>query len=131
MALERQTSPLPVGRYWIDIVTDDAFQSWVDWQKAWGENLKVEATEDFSEEGKRDIFVIFSVPKPGIVFWPQGMLGYPSKAPKSIKYREDTVQKPNVEVPDTADVLQGLITVGKITAVTVVGAVLLSLFRKR
>jgi len=130
MALERRTSPLPIGRYWIDLVTDDAVQSWRDWSKAWGDTVQVEATEDNSTEERPDIFMIFRV-KTNTVFFPEGMLGFPSKAPSSIRFREDTVQKPDVVVPDTTDVLKGLITVGKVTAFTIVGAVVYSILKKR
>lgn len=126
MALERQVSPLPIGRYWKMIEGQDLILEWGEWVKDMGKALQVEMTE----ETPGHLFTIFRV-KSNSVFLNAEQFGYPNKAPLSVKNEEDVVQKPDIKTHDTADVLQGLITIGKVTAVTVVGAVLYSILRKR
>jgi hypothetical protein len=102
MSEQRNTSPLPVGRYWIDVADKPSGSNGVDDWNAWTEanrgKVHVQSTEDTPESGGNPhrLFAIFTVSSP--VFFPAANFGFPSFAPPSVQSEADTE-----DVPDAPD----------------------------
>jgi hypothetical protein len=144
MAVERR-SPLPVGRYWVDIIDRNGEVLLFDFWLKRGENagkLKLINREDrgtttFSIDysGIRYTFFLFDVLEP--IEWPRGKgFGYPSiaqserhpNAPK-IEKSEDTGSRPRV--PGPLDTIADLLGDAKTIAILFVGAYLLTRSNRR
>ena len=121
MALQRQTNPLPNGRYWVDVFDGKApadpgknrnkRQLAQDWFSAFRQlgNVKVRATQSFAANPggpARDWYLFEVVPgDAGTVAavtgvgptWDALNLGFPTIATDDIKSSDDTVQKPEVK----------------------------------
>lgn len=121
-ALVKQ-SPLPVGRYWIDVF-EDGIATWVGWQGGNLATVSVEKTEFYKGTSKvleilgwvypwvpgstavvpDRAFIIFNVSQP-TPWGVENVLGWPNTAPTSINTSDDTVTKPTAE--DTLPWWQG------------------------
>jgi hypothetical protein len=93
MALERRT-PLPIGRYWIDVFKREEFRAWL---RTAAERVHVAATESFAANagGPARDWYLFEVKAP--VAWSAITFGFPDIAPPSITSSSDTVQRPPPE----------------------------------
>lgn len=101
MTIERR-NPLPVGRYWQDIMGDVALVKWQSWVKGLNadrENVAIDATESFAP-------VDGSLPRTWILFrvlhevvWAHDKIGSPTVAGEIVHTSDDTVQKPPPEKP--------------------------------
>lgn len=109
MAIERK-NPLPIGHYWIDLFGPNILKAGSDWMK----KVAVRTTEEFDGDIKR-AWILFDVKTP--IPWDAVTYGFPTIAAPNITTSDDTVQKPPSEhVPDTTDLLEGVIAVGKTAA---------------
>lgn len=101
MAMERR-NPLPVGRYWHDVVAlpskPAARADFADWLSRNTATVHVEVTTDHPDDEPPSSFYIFAVSQPTAWEGP----GYPTIAPASIKSQTDTVQRP-APSPSIAD----------------------------
>lgn len=123
MTLERR-NPLPVGRYWIDVVSTKS-EEFTGYLVAMGDRVHVEVTE-----AGEPLFYIFSVKTP--IPWFPVNFGFPTVAPASIKSKADTVSRPDLpkdgadQIDDAIKSVAGsgsrLLEVGALIA----GAILLS-----
>lgn len=90
MAQERR-SPLPVGKYWVDVYEKDwgMFQDWLDRNRS---IVKVIATEQYDEEDPKRQWFLFQVTGgPGGEFLPQwDGPGFPTIADAAINSSQDT-----------------------------------------
>lgn len=82
-------SPLPVGRYWVDIPASK--QAEFDGYLQGNERIRVEVTEGGGDEGT---FYVFRVLQP--VPWFAVNFGFPNTAGPEVKSRADTVQAPDL-----------------------------------
>jgi hypothetical protein len=91
--LERR-SPLPVGRYWVDIPASKTaeFAGYL----AGNDRVRVEVTEGGGDGGT---FFVFRVLAP--VPWFAANFGFPNTAGPEIKSRADTVQAPDLPLDGT------------------------------
>lgn len=144
MAFQRNLSPLPEGRYWINLFEPlaegrpdgrDSFQKWRD--SAGSGRVRVETIEEFSREqgdGKARRFVIFRVLEPTMGF-PSKDVGFPEiiklgreQPPieqSTVKTSEDTVHDESDEEEEDstgAKSVKVLVVVGVALGVTVAAA---------
>lgn len=126
MAFERR-SPLPIGRYWLDVIDQPAgkMNDFSEWALANAQKVSLETTEEKSDETPARLFVIFNVLEP--VFFPARNFGFANIATPDIKTSDDTVSKPDVKEPTAADLAGGLATFGKFV-LAAAGLLLLSKF---
>lgn len=99
--VQRQISPIPPGRYWVDLVgrpSIEDFQAWIrDMQGAavlevWQPEQAPAGIGLWAELA----FAIFVVPPGRQPFFPPH-LGYPSFAPAGVRRREDVIPPPTPE----------------------------------
>ena len=102
MAMQRQVSPIPAGRYWILVngpgnIAD--FDAWIrDMQGA----VRVE-TSSLGRRGKDSVaFIIFRVPEGRAPFLNAAQFGFPNVAGPEVQSAQDVVQRPD-EPPDPLD----------------------------
>jgi hypothetical protein len=89
-----RTSPLPVGRYWVDIPASK--QADFDGYLSGNQRITVETTEGGDEGGTFYIFrVLQAVP------WFAVNFGFPNTAGPEIKSRADTTQAPDLPLDGT------------------------------
>lgn len=132
MAQERQTNPIPKGRYWITVLDNPEgnISDFDQWLKDTAGSVDVESSELDAESKPVSEFIIFRVTGPG-AFFNAEQFGFPEKAPANIKHRDDVEQSPDVEEPGVADLLQFAKTAGKVAAGLVLLKLGLELFKKR
>lgn len=98
MTIERR-NPLPVGRYWVDVIGDDAIRKFDGWLVQHSFTVHVEKTQH--DDGSilmgrpPSNWVLFSVESPTKWEGP----GLPTVASPDVRSKDDTVQKPPPE-PD-------------------------------
>jgi hypothetical protein len=118
MTLERNTNPLPDGRYWVEL-NDPGRASFQTWQNDNKDQIKVETTESDEESSPPWSFFIFNVTNrvkvPGgtgsinvPVVWDAKSWGFPTIAPPSLKSRADAIQAPDLP-PSGTDQLGNLL----------------------
>ncbi len=125
MALEKNTNPLPDGRYWVDVFDPhrEAFNGWLADNK---DSVRVENTESDESSNPAQSFYLFSVKNhvqvPGgtstifvPVNWDAKTFGFPTIAPPNVKSKADTVQKPDLP-PDGLDGLGNALGSGGLMA---------------
>lgn len=144
MAIERR-SPLPNGRYWVDIIDRRGealeFDAWIQRGVNAGKlalinrEQKGQSTWSLDYSGVRYVFYLFDVLQP--VEWPKGKgWGFPSiarseahpMAPEVTK-AEDTGVRPTV--PGTFDTITDLLGDAKTLALVAIGIYLYSQLGKR
>lgn len=99
----REVSPLAPGRYWLDLV-NEARGDFLEWVKEMAGAVRVESTEEDAGDAP-SLFVIFIVPDGREPFLPADRLGFPHKAPPNVKFRRDTLSRPD-EPLDASERLQ-------------------------
>lgn len=91
MALQRQVSPIPPGRYWI-LVEGPDIRDFDDWLRDMHGAAVVESVSLDAPAGQRaSQFIIFRVPEGRQPFLNAVQFGFPSFAPPSITTRGDVV----------------------------------------
>lgn len=94
MALQREVSPIPPGRYWI-IVESPNIRDFDTWIRDMQGGVRVEAASLDARAGqKASQFIIFNVPQGRMPFLNALQFGFPSFAPPSITSREDVINLP-------------------------------------
>lgn len=92
MALQREVSPIPPGRYWI-LVESENIRDFDDWLRDMRGAARVETAElDTTAGEKAHQFIIFRVPEGRMPFLNAFQFGFPSFAPASITSKQDVVQ---------------------------------------
>lgn len=92
MALQRQVSPIPPGRYWI-LVEQPDIRDFDDWLRDMHGAAQVEASDlDVQTLNNVSAFIIFRVPEGRMPFLNALQFGYPSFAPSNINSRGDVIQ---------------------------------------
>jgi len=94
MALQREVSPIPPGRYWILVESQD-IRDFDDWLRDMHGAARVEAASLDNAHplrGDTSQFVIFRVPEGRMPFLNAHQFGFPSFAPPSITSRQDVIQ---------------------------------------
>jgi len=96
-----KTSPLPVGRYWIDIF-EKGRATWQQWVKDVGPDIHILATETFPADidypGSGRDWILFEVLYPPS--WGNELaktIGWPTIASKNIEHSSNTSQTPEPE----------------------------------
>lgn len=95
MSQERR-SPIPAGRYWLDLSAAGA-ERFAQWRDMFSGYVKVETVQRNDESGRE--FVIFEVLLP-TDRWPDSFgLGFPSVAPPNVRTLADVLAtpKPNMK----------------------------------
>ena len=98
--LQRETNPLPPGRYWIDVADFPAGQiaDFQKWASESGSLVTIETTEEHPRDEAGGIppraFFIFRVSPPGAFFDPK-QFGFPTIADAGVKSEDDTAQVPD------------------------------------
>lgn len=97
MALERK-SPLPPGRYWVDVPPSDrsGFAAWLQANRG---HVAVRSTSESGDSGWQ--WILFDVTAPAMAFW-QGP-GYPTIADPSITSESQVKQVPTIEGASPGD----------------------------
>ena len=120
MTMQRETNPLPVGRYSLDVADfpEGHLQEWFDYSQANKSKLHVVETEEHPSQGDvpRRLFTIFKTTEP--VFFPAQNFGFPTIAPESVKTESDTEQVPDDDAIDpTSGALRVALIVGGVALV--------------
>jgi hypothetical protein len=104
MALQREVSPIPPGRYWI-LVEGRDIPDFDDWLRDMHGAARVEvASLDQGSDLNRGVtasqFIIFRVPEGRMPFLNAHQFGFPSFAPPNITSRDDVIQTELVKNPE-------------------------------
>jgi hypothetical protein len=101
--LQREVSPIPPGRYWI-IVESQNIRDFDSWLRDMQGGVRIEtASLDARAGHKASQFLIFNVPAGRMPFLNPQQFGFPSLAPPEVKSREDVIQ--NEQQPNPEDLL--------------------------
>lgn len=93
MAMQRQVSPIPPGRYWICILGADKQRAFNDWLRDMRGAVVVESTS-LNDQVPSTEFVIFRVPEGRSPFLDAWQFGYPNVAAPNVHTIEDAEQAP-------------------------------------
>lgn len=100
MALQREVSPIPPGRYWI-IVNGPSIADFDAWLRDMQGAVRVEtASLDAKTRGQASQFIIFRVPEGRMPFLNAVQFGFPSFAGPEITSVQDVVQLPVEKNPE-------------------------------
>lgn len=132
-------NPLPIGRYWSDLIGENAIWRWLEWKKnvaADRVNIVTSVHYDASGESPEREFVLYEVVSP--VFYDHAFYA-PVNDGVGINGEDDTVSKPDVKdldiFPDFSGVTKGFETLitGLALAIGVTSAVAIGIatFRSR
>lgn len=100
MALQREVSPIPPGRYWILVESPD-IRDFDDWLRDMHGAARVESVSLDAPAGQRaSQFIIFRVPEGRMPFLNAHQFGFPSFAPPNIQSRQDVIQTELVKNPE-------------------------------
>lgn len=100
MALQREVSPIPPGRYWI-IVNGPSIADFDAWLRDMRGGVQVETVSlDASKRGQASQFIIFRVPEGRMPFLNAVQFGFPSFAGPEITSVQDVVQLPVEKNPE-------------------------------
>ncbi len=98
MAMVKEVSPIPPGRYWICVLGRDKQAAFVDWIRDMRGAVQVEHSS-LNDEDPPTEFIIFNVPDGRSPFLNAWEFGYPNTAPPNITSLED-VEKTVEPKPD-------------------------------
>lgn len=102
MAMQRQVSPIPPGRYWLFINGPENIADFDAWLRDMAGAARVETTS-LGKRGSDSVeFVIFNVPEGRAPFLNALQFGFPNFAGPEIRSVQDVVQRPD-QVPDPLD----------------------------
>jgi hypothetical protein len=117
---QRQVSPLPRGRYWLDLSGQVPIEDFDQWLREVGtDQVKVESSSLDRDASPVNEFIIFTVVGDA-AFFPAERLGFPGFAPATVTDRQDILGAPAEEAEPGDQFKKILITVG--FAVTLVAA---------
>lgn len=92
MALQREVSPIPPGRYWILVESPD-IRDFDNWLRDMHGAARVEVAELDTTAGQpAHQFIVFRVPEGRMPFLNAHQFGFPSFAPDSVTSKQDVVQ---------------------------------------
>lgn len=117
--------PLPAGRYWITVFSDDAhpdrMSHFLQWCDANPGRVVVEKSEPVVTETRNGVFRIFTLSKP--TRFDSKQFGFPNVAGPEIKSQDDTVQRPPKPTPagELGDWLSSLAMPGGIAQWAMIG----------
>jgi hypothetical protein len=117
-----RTSPIPVGRYWVDLIGDAAQQTWADSVRVWNAptaRVHVETTEYVPATGSDSsrAWVLFRVLEP--IDWEFASLPGPTVAGDEISSSADTASKPDLPKDPSDQISDAISGVGMTTGVKV------------
>jgi len=95
MALQRQVSPIPPGRYWLLISGPENIADFDNWLRDMAGAARVETTSMGSRGSDAVEFVIFRVPEGRSPFLNALQFGFPNFAGPEIRSAQDVVQRPD------------------------------------
>ena len=102
MALQRQVSPIPPGRYWMLINGPGNIADFGDWLRDMQGAARVETTS-MGRRGSASVeFVIFRVPEGRAPFLNAEQFGFPNIAGPEVQSVQDVIDRPD-EPPDPLD----------------------------
>jgi hypothetical protein len=102
MAIQRQVSPIPPGRYWITVVGPANIADFDNWLRDMMGAVRVETTSQQTRGSATANFVIFNVPEGRSPFLNAQQFGFPNVAGPEIRSVEDVIGRPQEE-PDPLD----------------------------
>ena len=102
MAMQRQVSPIPPGRYWILLNGPANIADFDDWLRDMAGAARVE-TSELGRRGSASVgFVIFNVPEGRAPFLNAAQFGFPNFAGPDVHSAQDVISRPD-EPPDPLD----------------------------
>ena len=110
MAMQRQVSPIPPGRYWITVVGPENIADFDQWLRDMAGAVRVETSQQTKRGSASAGFVIFVVPEGRQPFLNPAQFGFPNFAGPEIHSVEDVIGRPQEEqdpldrIPDPLDV---------------------------
>lgn len=99
MALQRQVSPIPPGRYWMTIQGGAEIRDFDAWVRDMAGAVRITSTELDRSGPKPVLFVVFEVPEGRFPFLNALQFGFPEHAPANVTSRQDVEQSPPVPSP--------------------------------
>jgi hypothetical protein len=96
MAMVREVSPIPAGRYWMVILGTDKQRDFDLWVKEMGGAVRIESTS-LNDENPSTEFVIFTVPQDRFPFLNADYFGFPNTAAPNVTQLADVEQSPEPE----------------------------------
>jgi hypothetical protein len=116
MAMQRQVSPIPPGRYWIVVDSPEKIADFDAWIKDMAGGVRVETTSIDKRGSATSQFIIFNVPEGRSPFLNAAEFGFPNTAGPNVQSREDAasdrpdpVPDPLDRIPDPLDAAKGLV----------------------
>jgi hypothetical protein len=104
---QRDVSPIPPGRYWIEVLGDNR-TDWFEWVRDMAGAVVVRVTEEDTNATPPVLFTIFEVPEGRAPFLNAAEFGFPNTAPPGVNSRQDVEQAPD-EPLDWSERLQAAI----------------------
>jgi hypothetical protein len=102
MALQRQVSPIPPGRYWILVNGPGNIADFDNWLRDMAGAARVETTSLARRGSASAQFIIFRVPDGRAPFLNAEQFGFPNVAGPEIQSVQDVIDRPD-EQPDPLD----------------------------
>jgi hypothetical protein len=98
VALQREVSPIPPGRYWINVLGVDAMREFQEWVRDMAGGVQIE-TVSLDEDATPPVeFVIFQVPEGRSPFLNAHVFGFPNHAPANVRSSSDVEQSPKADI---------------------------------
>ena len=92
--MQREVSPIPPGRYWIEVVGKQNRADFANWLREMAGAVRVESSS-LDQSGPKSVeFVIFNVPGGRMPFLNALQFGFPNHAPAEITAQADVIQSP-------------------------------------
>jgi hypothetical protein len=98
VAQQQDVSPIPPGRYWINVLGVDNMRDFKDWVRDMQGGVQVEAASLDQEADPPVEFVIFHVPEGRSPFLNAYKFGFPNFAPASVTQSSDVEQSPKADI---------------------------------
>lgn len=92
MALQREVSPIPPGRYWIMVLGRDSMADFDAWIRDMHGAVRIETSSLDQQANPPAQFVIFNVPEGRMPFLNAHQFGFPSFAPPNVQSVQDVEQ---------------------------------------
>lgn len=98
MTLQRNVSPIPPGRYWINVLGVDNMRDFQEWVRDMQGGVQIE-TVSLDEDASPPVeFVIFQVPEGRFPFLNAQLFGFPNFAPANVRTSADVEQSPKADI---------------------------------
>jgi hypothetical protein len=98
VAQPQEVSPIPPGRYWINVLGVDNMRDFKDWVRDMQGGVLVEAASLDQDADPPVEFVIFQVPEGRAPFLNAYRFGFPNHAPASVTQSSDVEQSPKADI---------------------------------